>query len=128
MENRTAKEQVLLTTTQGFETRRVRDYLGVVNGVAVMGFGVFREFFSGITDIVGGRSKSYQKEYTRALEIALTDLREKAADVGADAVVAIHFDYESISSKGKDFTMVVATGTAIRFAEAADPVPGIIST
>lgn len=110
------KSKVMLTTTQGFETRKIGEYLGIVNGVAVMGFNVIREFFAGITDIVGGRSKSYQNEYTKALEMALNDLREKAAEAGAEAVVSINFDYDSISSKGKDFTMVVATGTAVRFA------------
>ncbi len=110
------KSKVALTTTQGFETRKIAEYHGIVNGVAVMGFNVFREFFAGITDIVGGRSKSYQNEYSKALQNALDDLREKAAQGGADAVVAIHFDYDSISSKGKDFTMVVATGTAVKFA------------
>ncbi len=116
MTDKKEPSSIALTTTQGFETRRVGEYLGIVNGVAVMGFNVFREFFAGITDIVGGRSKSYQNEYTKALENALEDLREKAARMNADAIVAINFDYESISSKGKDFTMVVATGTAVRFA------------
>ena len=112
-----AGTDILLTTTETVEGRPVAQYLGIVSGVAVLGFGMFKEFFSGFTDVFGGRSKSYQKEYSKAQEDALADLRGKAAELGGNAVIALHFDHESISAKEKSFTMVVATGTAVKLAD-----------
>jgi uncharacterized protein YbjQ (UPF0145 family) len=86
----------------------------VVSGEAVMGTNIFRDIFAGIRDIVGGRSGAYEKELRRAKELALQTLQEQAADLGADAVVAIDLDYETIGGGDKSMLMVSANGTAVK--------------
>ena len=105
---------MLLTTTSTIEGRRVVKYLGLVSGEAVLGANVFRDFFAGIRDIIGGRSGSYEKVLRKAKEAAADDMVEAAEDLGANAVVGVDFDYETIQIKeGGDMLMVTVTGTAV---------------
>jgi uncharacterized protein YbjQ (UPF0145 family) len=105
---------MLLTTTSSLEGHPVREYLGLVSGEAILGANVFRDFFAGIRDIIGGRSGSYEKVLRKAKEAALEDMAEAAKDLGANAVVGIDFDYETIQIKeGGDMLMVTVTGTAV---------------
>ena len=78
---------MLLTTTSTLEGHPVRQYLGLVSGEAILGANVFRDFFAGIRDIIGGRSGSYEKVLRKAKEAALEDMAEAAKDLGANAVV-----------------------------------------
>ncbi|MDQ7065300.1 MAG: heavy metal-binding domain-containing protein [candidate division KSB1 bacterium] len=103
---------MIMTTTPGVEGKTIRDYLGIVTGEAIMGANIFRDFFASITDIVGGRSAAYEKELNRARQIALEEMAQKAAELGADAVVGIDLDYEVIR---EGMLMVSASGTAVRF-------------
>ncbi len=103
---------MIMTTTPGVEGKTIRDYLGIVTGEAIMGANIFRDFFASITDIVGGRSAAYEKELNRARQIALDEMAQKAAELGADAVVGIDLDYEVIR---EGMLMVSASGTAVRF-------------
>jgi len=107
------QEELILTTTDTIQNRKIKSYLGIVNGISITGFGAFREFLSSFTDFFGGKSGSYQKEYEQVKELALQELRDKAKKLSANAVVGIKIDYEAISSKGKSFVMVTATGTAV---------------
>lgn len=105
---------MLLTTTSTLEGHPVRQYLGLVSGEAILGANVFRDFFAGIRDIIGGRSGSYEKVLRKAKEAAIEDMAEAATDLGANAVVGIDFDYETIQIKeGGDMLMVTVTGTAV---------------
>ncbi len=105
---------MLLTTTSTLEGHPVRQYLGLVSGEAILGANVFRDFFAGIRDIIGGRSGSYEKVLRKAKEAAIEDMVEAAKDLGANAVVGIDFDYETIQIKeGGDMLMVTVTGTAV---------------
>jgi len=105
---------MLLTTTPTIEGRRVVKYLGLVSGEAVLGANVFRDFFAGIRDIIGGRSGSYEKVLRKAKEAAAEDMSEAAEDLGANAVIGVDFDYETIQIKeGGDMLMVTVTGTAV---------------
>ena len=105
---------MIVTTTNGIEGRRVTDYLGVVHGTAVMGSNLFRDFFAGIRDVVGGRVGSYETVVTDAKQAALAQLMEQAQDLRADAVVGVSFDHDSIGGDNKTILMVSATGTAVR--------------
>ncbi len=105
---------IIITTTDAIEGRRITEYRGVVSGEAVMGTNVFRDFFAGIRDIVGGRSGSYEKELRRAREMALGEMAEKAKDLGADAVVGVDLDYEHIGTGERSMLMVSANGTAVK--------------
>lgn len=103
---------MIITTTPTIEGRTIRDYKGVVTGEAILGAHVFRDLFAGIRDIVGGRSGSYEKSLRQARQIALDELADEAARLGADAVVGVDLDYEVIGEKGS-MLMVTASGTAV---------------
>lgn len=105
---------MLLSTTSTLEGHPVQRYLGLVSGEAILGANVFRDFFAGIRDMIGGRSGSYEKVLRKAKEAAIEDMVEAAGDLGANAVVGIDFDYETIQIKeGGDMLMVTVTGTAV---------------
>ena len=105
---------MIITTTETVEGRNVTAYLGIVSGDAVMGTNIFKDFFAGIRDIVGGRSGAYEGELAKAKEFALQDMQARAAELGADAVVAVDLDYESISHDKVCMLMVSANGTAVK--------------
>ena len=106
---------MLMTTTTTVEGRRVEEYLGIVQGEAILGANIFRDFFAGIRDIVGGRSGAYEDELRKAREIALREMQEQAAALGANGVIGIDLDYESIQTGSSGgMLMVSASGTAVR--------------
>ncbi|WP_296663066.1 YbjQ family protein, partial [Roseovarius sp.] len=92
------------------EGRKIVDYRGIVVGEAIMGANIVRDFFAQITDVVGGRSDSYESKLREAREVALSELQERAAELGADAVVGVDLDYEVV---GDSMLMVSASGTAV---------------
>lgn len=102
---------MLLTTTNSIEGMPVEGYLGLVSGEAILGANIFRDFFAGIRDIVGGRSASYENELRKAKEIALQEMTEQATRLGANAIIGIDLDYETV---GNSMLMVSASGTAVR--------------
>ena len=104
---------MILTTTPTVEGRPIRQYLGIVTGEAILGTNVIRDFFAGIRDIVGGRSASYEKELRKGRDIALAEIEEEARKIGADAVVAIDLDYETVG-QGGSMLMVTISGTAVK--------------
>lgn len=103
---------MILSTTPTIEGHPVQRYLGIVTGEAILGANIFKDLFAGIRDIVGGRSATYERELGRAREIALQELREKAAQLGANAVVGIDLDYEVLGTNA-GMLMVNASGTAV---------------
>ncbi|MEQ9308489.1 MAG: heavy metal-binding domain-containing protein [Balneolaceae bacterium] len=103
---------MVMTTTNTFEGKEVKKYLGVVTGEAILGANIFKDIFAGIRDIVGGRSASYERELQEARRIAFSELEEKAHRVGANAVMGIDIDYETIGANGS-MLMVSVTGTAV---------------
>ena len=107
---------MLMTTTTTVEGRRVEEYLGIVQGEAILGANIFRDFFAGIRDIVGGRSGAYEGELRKARDIALREMQEQAAALGANAIIGIDLDYETIQmgSNSGNMLMVSASGTAVR--------------
>ena len=101
-----------MTTTPGFEGKRITRYCGVVAGEAILGANIFKDLFAGIRDLVGGRAGTYEKELQRARDIAMTELGERAAELVANAVVGIDLDYEVLGEKN-GMLMVSASGTAV---------------
>jgi uncharacterized protein YbjQ (UPF0145 family) len=104
---------MLVSTTTMIEGRPVQEYLGVVTGEVIVGANIFKDFFAGIRDIVGGRSSSYENTLRDARKTALDELKEEARALGADAVIGIDLDYEVVG-KGGSMLMVSASGTAVR--------------
>jgi len=103
---------MLLTTTPSIEGHRISEYKGVVVGEAILGTNIFRDMFAGIRDIVGGRSGAYEKELAKARQIAFGELEQRAAELGANAVIGIDIDYEVVG-KDSSMMMVNVSGTAV---------------
>lgn len=104
---------MLLTTTPTIEGRPIREYLGIVTSESIIGANIVKDIFAGLRDIVGGRSGTYERVIEEARMNALRELEEKAAYKGANAVVGIDLDFETVGANGS-MLMVVATGTAVR--------------
>lgn len=104
---------MIITTTDSVEGRRVVEYLGVVTGEAIIGVNIFRDMFSGIRDIIGGRAGGYQNALRDAREAAFDDMQDMARSRGADAIVAVDVDYE-VLGKENGMLMVSVNGTAVR--------------
>ena len=105
--------RMIVTTTPSVEGRAVRDYLGVVTGEAILGANIFRDVFAGIRDIVGGRAGAYERVLREARDAALAEMTDEATRRGANAVVGVDLDYETIGDTGS-MLMVSASGTAVR--------------
>jgi len=103
---------MIISTTPTLEGQPAREYLGVVTGEVIVGANMFRDMFASITDMVGGRSGSYENVLARARQEALDELKAEGAQLGGNAVVGIDIDYEVIGKTGS-MLMVSATGTAI---------------
>lgn len=103
---------MLVVTTPTVEGKRITKYLGLVSGEAILGANIFKDFFAGIRDIVGGRAAAYEKELRKAKEIAIQEMTEQAIALGGNAVVGVDLDYETIGARSS-MLMVSASGTAV---------------
>ena len=101
---------MLLTTTNALEGKHIIRYYGIVSGETIIGANIFRDFFASIRDIVGGRSGAYEQVLREAKETALREMEEQARQLGANAVIGIDLDYETV---GESMLMVTAAGTAV---------------
>ena len=106
---------MILTTTPTIEGRTIREYKGVVFGEVISGVNFLRDFAATIRNIVGGRSGSYEEELVNARNQAMDELTDRAARLGADAVVGIDIDYE-VLGENNGMLMVTASGTAVKLA------------
>ena len=104
---------MITTTTHSVEGRKITAYMGITVGEAIVGANIFKDLFAGIRDIVGGRSGAYEKEMQKARTIALQEMEQRAASLGADAVVGVDLDYE-VLGQGNGMLMVSASGTAVK--------------
>ena len=105
---------MLLTTTNTIEGKQITHYYGVVSGETIIGANLFRDLFAGIRDIVGGRAASYEEVLRKAKDTALQEMADQAGRMGANAVVGIDLDYETV---GNSMLMVTASGTAVNYNE-----------
>ena len=105
---------MLLTTTPNIQGREITQYFGIVSGETIIGANLFKDFFAGIRDIVGGRASSYESVLREAKESALQEMSDQAARMGANAVIGIDLDYEPVGANGS-MLMVTAAGTAVRY-------------
>ncbi|HQS95002.1 MAG: hypothetical protein B7X90_10415 [Novosphingobium sp. 17-62-19] len=103
---------MLITTTSIVEGRPVQRHLGIVTGEVILGANIVRDFFAAVTDIFGGRSGKYEEVLARGREQALRELEDKARAFGANAVIGVDIDYETIGARGS-MLMVSVTGTAV---------------
>src|SRR3546814_5297737 len=101
---------MIVTTTSSADGKRIVQYLGICSGEAIFGANLVRDLFAGIRDLVGGRSGGYEKVLREGRDVALKELADNAAALGANAVVGVDLDYEVLGDKGS-MLMVVANGT-----------------
>ena len=106
---------MIVTTTNTLDGQPVGKYLGVVTGEAILGANILKDLFAGFRDIVGGRSNAYEEELKKARQIAMDEMIADAERLGANAVIAVDIDYESIAGGGSgSMLMVSVSGTAIQ--------------
>lgn len=103
---------MIAVTTNELEGKKIVKYIGIVTGEAIIGANIVKDFFAGIRDIVGGRSKSYEEGLREAKDIALREMQEQANQLGANAVIGVDLDYETLGRNGS-MLMVSASGTAV---------------
>jgi len=103
---------MLVTTTPNVEGKKIVRYIGLVNGEAIIGANIVKDFFAGIRDVVGGRAGSYEQGLREAKSIAVKEMVEQAQRLGANAVIGVDLDYETIGANGS-MLMVSANGTAV---------------
>ena len=103
---------MILSTTPQIEGRPVREYKGVVTGETIIGANIFKDLFAGIRDIVGGRSSSYEKVLREAKDTSMREMMERAQAMGANAILGIDIDYETIG-EATSMLMVATSGTAV---------------
>jgi uncharacterized protein YbjQ (UPF0145 family) len=103
---------MLISTTSVLDGRTVGQYLGLVSGEAILGANVFRDLFASVRDIVGGRSAAYERELRKAKDIAVAEMVAQATQLGANAIIGVDLDYETIG-QGGSMLMVSASGTAV---------------
>lgn len=103
---------MILSTTPTIEGQTIREYKGIVTGETIIGANFVKDFFAGIRDIIGGRSGSYEKVLREAKETSLQEMQDRAAAIGANAIVGIDIDYETIGQNGS-MLMVAVSGTAV---------------
>ena len=103
---------MILSTTPQIEGRPIREYKGVVTGETIIGANMFKDIFAGIRDIVGGRAGSYEKVLIEAKDTSMNEMMQRAQKLGANAIVGIDIDYETIGANGS-MLMVATSGTAV---------------
>ena len=104
---------MIITTTPNIEGYKILEYKGLVTGEAIIGANIVKDFFAGIRDIVGGRSKSYEKVLEEGKETSIREMMEYAQELGANAIVGVDIDYETVG-QGGSMLMVACSGTAVR--------------
>ncbi|MBT8136778.1 MAG: heavy metal-binding domain-containing protein [Gammaproteobacteria bacterium] len=103
---------MIQSTTPTIQGKEITRYHGIVTGEAILGANIFKDFFANIRDIVGGRSAAYERELRKAREIAFEEMARFADEFGANAIVGIDLDYETVGSEGS-MMMVSVSGTAV---------------
>lgn len=103
---------MIVTTTPSIEGKQIVEYKGIVFGEVIAGVNMFKDIAAGLRNIVGGRSQAYEQELLQARDEALQEMMGRAAQMGANAIVGVDFDYEMLGT-GNDMMMVIASGTAV---------------
>lgn len=104
---------MIITTTPNIEGYKILEYKGLVTGETIIGANFVKDFFAGIRDIVGGRNSSYEKVLQEGKETSIREMMQRAEAVGANAIVGVDIDYETVGQSGS-MLMVACSGTAVK--------------
>ncbi|MGC9516841.1 MAG: heavy metal-binding domain-containing protein [Methanomicrobiales archaeon] len=106
---------MLLLTTPLIEGKKIKEYYGLVTGEALLGANVYKDLFSGVRDVVGGRTSAYEEELKKARDIAIHSMQEKAEKMGGNAVIGVNITYNNLGGTMGNTIMVTVFGTAVAF-------------
>ena len=106
---------MILSSTNTLENKKILRYHGLVTGESLIGSNVYKDLFSGVRDVVGGRTSKYEEEIQKAREIALSSMKEKAAEKGANAIIGLKISYNNLGGTMGNTILVTAYGTAISY-------------
>jgi uncharacterized protein YbjQ (UPF0145 family) len=108
---------MLILTSPTIEGKRIDEYYGIVTGDALLGANLYKDLFSGVRDVVGGRTSKYEEELTTARNLAIKSMKEKAQEKGANAVIGTRVSYHNLGGTMGNTIMVTVFGTAVYFQE-----------
>jgi uncharacterized protein YbjQ (UPF0145 family) len=108
---------MLVLTTPTIEGKKINEYHGLVTGDSLLGANMYKDMFSGVRDVVGGRTSKYEEELTNARKLALESMKEKAEQKGANAVIGTRVTYHNLGGTMGNTIMVTVTGTAVSYQE-----------
>lgn len=106
---------MLTVTTPSIEGHKIIEYSGIVTGESLLGANVYKDLFSGVRDVVGGRTSAYEEELKKARDLALGSMEEKAAAKGCNAVIGLRIKYNNLGGTMGNTIMVTVTGTAVKY-------------
>ena len=106
---------MILTSSNTLENKVVKEYKGLVTGESLIGSNIYKDIFSGVRDVVGGRTTQYEEELEKARDIALTSMEEKAESLGANAIIGLKISYDNLGGTMGNTILVTAYGTAIKY-------------
>ena len=106
---------MIVTSANTLEDRTIVEYKGLVTGESLIGAHIYKDLFSGVRDVVGGRTSKYEEEIQRARDIALTSMKEKATQLGANAIIGLRISYDNLGGTMGNTILITAYGTAIYY-------------
>ena len=106
---------MLILNTPNIEGKKITEYYGLVTGEALLGANVYKDLFSGVRDVVGGRTSAYEEELKKARDIAIDSMEEKANKCGANAILSVQIAHHNLGGTMGNTIMVAIYGTAVKF-------------
>ena len=105
---------MILTSSNTLENKKIIEYKGLVTGESLIGANIYKDLFSGVRDVVGGRTSQYEEELQKARDIAFKSMEEKAESLGADAIIGLKISYNNLGGTMGNTILVTAYGTAVK--------------
>ncbi len=106
---------MIIVTTPNIEGKKIKKYHGIVNGEGLIGANVYKDIFSGVRDVVGGRTSTYETEIKKAREIAINSMKEKAESLGANAILNVRINYSNLGGTMGNTILISVNGTAVTY-------------
>lgn len=106
---------MILTSSNTLENKKIIDYNGLVTGESLIGANIYKDLFSGVRDVVGGRTSRYEEEIKKARDIAFDSMIEKAEQLGANAIIGLKISYDNLGGTMGNTILVTAYGTAVTY-------------
>lgn len=111
---------MIITSANTLKNRKILEYKGLVTGESLIGANIYKDLFSGVRDIVGGRTSRYEKEIKEARDVAFKSMKEKANEMGANAIIGVKISYDNLGGTMGNTILITAYGTAIIYDENED--------